>query len=130
MDDLSTPPDTTHLDPKIAKLTMEMFMNNSYYTKYLHASDPSAYKKHKGILDGIEKHKDVILDLTEELLSNPESHFNKVLLESFHQYVSQCIKYIEVRDLEKQASEKSAQDYGGDCEWSDGEDKCECESLS
>lgn len=112
--------DTTHQDPKLAKLTLEMFMNNSYYTKYLSTSDPSAYKEHQGFLDNIVKHRSTILDLTKKLLDHPETQITAPVLEAFKQYASACIKYIELRELEEKA-EAAAEASGGDREWSDAE---------
>jgi len=112
--------DTTHQDPKLAKLTLEMFMNNSYYTKYLSTSDPSAYKEHQGFLDNIVKHRSTILTLTKQLVDHPETQITAPVLEAFKQYASACIKYIELRELEEKA-EAAAEACGGDREWSDAE---------
>lgn len=111
---------TTHQDPKLAKLTLEMFMNNSYYTKYLSTSDPTAYKEHQGFLDSIVKHRYNILELTKNLLDHPEIQITVPVLETFKQYASSCIKYIELCELEKK-TEAEADTGGCDREWSDAE---------
>lgn len=108
----------SHQDPKIAKLTLEMFMNNSYYTKYLSTSDPNAYKEHQGFLDAILRHRYSIIDITHQLLDHPETQITSPVLEAFRDYANACIKYIELKELEERA-EITFED--GDREWSDGE---------
>ena len=105
-------------DPKIAKLTLEMFMNNNYYKKYLSTSDPLAYKEHQDFLDALTRHRYSILDITKQLLNAPETQITAPVLETFRQYVAACIKYIEHRELEERSDVAVG---GGEREWSDAE---------
>ena len=102
----------------LSKLTLEMFMNNNYYNKYLSSSDPLAYREQQDFLDNITKHKQAILDLTKQLLDKPKMQVTTPVLETFKQYMAASIKYIEHCEFEARSSSAS-ENIGS--EWSDGE---------
>ena len=74
---------TDHHDPKIAKITLESFMNNNYYMKYLSNSDPKAYHEQREFCESIVKYHTKILELTRQLLENPNKQITAPVLESF-----------------------------------------------
>lgn len=85
---------------KIDKLTLEMFMNNNYFTKYLSKSDPAKYQEFCNFQESISANRSRILDLTQQLIDDKTIQINKHLQETFHEYVTACIKYLEMRDME------------------------------
>ena len=82
------------------KLTLEMFMNNNYFTKYLAKSDPTKYQELCNFQELVSSNRSRILDLTQQLLDDNTIQINKLLQEKFHEYVTACIKYLDMRDME------------------------------
>lgn len=109
---------TDHHDPKLSKLTLESFMNNNYYSKYLSNSDPMAFREHNKFCESMGLHRNNILDLTKRLIENPNTQITAPVLEAFQQYAHSCIKYFDLMELENRAEN---QEEIGEREWSDGE---------
>jgi len=85
----------------IDKLTLELLTNKTQYKKYLAREDPEGSQKQKDYLGKIKKYRSKILNLSKEFLENPEKIFNNEMNEMFKIYAQTTIKYIEMREIER-----------------------------
>jgi hypothetical protein len=102
-------------DPKINKLSLEMFMNNNYYSKYLSKSDPIKYQEFHTFQNNAKKHKKTILEMTKDIIENPDKLINPIIHDKYHEYVNACIKYLEMKELDEKA-EQADNIYGDEVE--------------
>jgi hypothetical protein len=84
----------------VDKITLELLMNKQQYNKYLAIKDPSKYDEVQQYLNKIKKHKDIIMEITEEYVVNSNKQNTNELDEAFQQYSKSCIRFIEMRNLE------------------------------
>ena len=89
---------------------MELLMNNHLYSKYLAKTDPQKYEDLSNYRKTITKHHDDIMDITSELLSNPNKRFNNELDETFNHFAKACIKYLENQSFEQKCTKDSYSD--------------------
>jgi hypothetical protein len=86
----------------IDKFTLELLTNKIHYKKYLEREEPKKFKEHQEYLEKIKKHKSKILRLSNEFLENPEKMFNIEMNEMFAIYSKTIIKYIELKEIERE----------------------------
>jgi len=86
----------------IDKLTLELLTNKTHYKRYLEKEEPTKYQEHKIYLDKIQKYKYKILNLSKEFLENPEKMFNTEMNEMFKIYSKTIIRYIELKEVERE----------------------------
>jgi len=86
----------------IDKITLELLTNKQQYNKYLSKEDPAKYKEHREYLEKIRKYKTKILNLSKQFLEDPETSFNLEMNEMFSIFAKTSIRYIELRELEKE----------------------------
>jgi arylsulfatase A-like enzyme len=85
---------------QVDKLTMELLMNKSQYTKYLATQDPAKYAEVKEHQDKVEEHKDRIMELTLGYCDDKNKQVTTELDDAFRDYVKTCIKYLEMKAME------------------------------
>jgi len=86
---------------RVDKITLECFMNRSQYKKYISKTDPTKYVENEEHIQKILRYKDRILDLTSDLLNDPDYQVSLDVNESFDGYVRTLIRYFEIKDMEK-----------------------------
>jgi hypothetical protein len=92
--------------PDIDRITMELMMNKTHYSKYLAKTNPDRHKEFQSRIRKIQKYQEKIVDLTHELLDDsmktgvPEKHTFDVN-DTFDKYLQTCIQYFEMRELEQ-----------------------------
>ena len=101
-------------NPDINKLTLELLINKNNYNKYLSKNDPKKYKEQKEYFDKIQKYRNKILDLTNDLIQDPKIQINNELNEIFHNYMRTCIRYFEMKEIERNSEKKYNGDYNDD----------------
>ena len=84
----------------IDKLTLELFMNKTNYNKYLAKKDPGQYDKLKDYKMKLQKYMVDIVDITRQLIDNPQDPPNTEIGEEFADYSKSIIKYLEMKELE------------------------------
>lgn len=92
-------------NPKLNKLTLEMFMNNNYYSKYVSKTDPDKFHKMEEFRKSISKYKNEILDFTYELMINLEKQkiVNHDLYTKFEDYMIACLKHLQMKEADAKA---------------------------
>ena len=88
----------TEISP-IDKMSMELFMNNHHYSKYLSKTDPQKYEEFTHYRKTLTKYHDRIMGITQQLLDNPNKQINRYIEETFHYFAKSCIKYLENQEL-------------------------------
>jgi predicted lipoprotein len=86
----------------IDKLTLELLMNKTQYSKYLSIKDPSKYEEIREYQTNVAKYKDIIMQLTDEYCDNHNKQNSTELDEAFSNYVKSCIRFIEMKQLEEE----------------------------
>jgi hypothetical protein len=88
-------------NPNIDKLTLELFMNRNIYKKYVAKNEPEKYEKIVIHHESIRKYKHRILDLTQQLLEDPNIQITTEINEIFDAYSKTLIRHFQQKDMEK-----------------------------
>ena len=94
----------------IDKVTLELLMNENHYKRYIANTDPTKHAemvKHNAL---ITKYKYKIMNLTNELLSDPSKQITTNVNEAFNGYVKTLIQYFQMKELENKSNEHSDED--------------------
>jgi hypothetical protein len=86
----------------VDKITLELLMNKSQYSKYLSVKDPAKYEELQQHLEKVSKYKDQIMEFTHEYCEDHNTQKSLELNEAFTNYVKSCIKYIEMKEFEEE----------------------------
>jgi hypothetical protein len=84
----------------IDNITLELLMNKGQYNKYISKKHPEKYEKVKDFQDKIYKYKYDIIDLTKELLENPEKEIANEVNDIFEAYAKKLIHFFEMKEIE------------------------------
>ncbi len=84
----------------VDNITLELLMNKTQYNKYVSQKDPEKFIKIKQYAEKITKYKYDIIDLTNDLLNNPEKQINLEINEIFEAYAKKMIDYFEIKEIE------------------------------
>lgn len=95
---------------QIDKLTMELLLNKNHYSKYLQHTDTKRFDEFKAFKTKLRKHSIDIIDITSELIENPRKTINKDIEESFEIYVKSIIRYLEIKESNKEPSFQKEED--------------------
>ncbi len=84
----------------VDNITLELLMKKSQYNKYVSHKDPEKYIKMKQHVDKMTKYKYEIIDLTKELLDDPDRQISLEINEIFEAYVKKMINHFEMKEIE------------------------------
>ena len=91
----------------IDKLTLELLMNKTHYKRYIANADPTKHAemvKHNSL---ITKYKYKMMNLTNEMISDPSKQITTNVNEAFNGYVKTLIQYFQMKELENKSNEHS-----------------------
>jgi hypothetical protein len=94
----------------IDKVTLELLMNKNHYKRYIANTDPTKHAemvKHNAL---IAKYKYKIMNLTNELLSDPSKQITTNVNDAFNGYVKTLIQYFQMKEFENKSNEHSDED--------------------
>jgi hypothetical protein len=100
----------TNNNEMIDKLTLELLMNKSHYKRYIANADPTKHAemvKHNAL---ITKYKYKIMNITNDMLSDPSKQITTSVNEAFNGYVKTLIQYFQMKELENKSNEHSDDD--------------------
>jgi len=110
-DDVDVETDNTSIvannNEMIDKLTLELLMNKSHYKRYIANTDPTKHAemvKHNAL---ITKYKYKIMNITNDMLSDPSKQITTNVNEEFNGYVKTLIQYFQMKELENKSNEHS-----------------------
>jgi len=84
----------------IDKLTLELLLNKSHYSKYLSNTDPEKYEKYKEFKSALRHRSADIIGITNQLIDNPKSDIHLDINEAFEQYARSILTYLEMKEME------------------------------
>lgn len=99
----------------IDNITLELLMNKGQYNKYISKKHPEKYEKVREFQEKTNKYKYDIIDLTKDLLENPEKEISTEVNEIFEAYVKKLINFFEMKEVER-GSLFTPRAYGSDKE--------------
>jgi hypothetical protein len=100
----------THNNEMIDKLTLELLMNKTHYKRYIANADPTKHAemvKHNAL---ITKYKYKIMNITNDMLSDPSKQITTDVNEAFNGYVKTLIQYFQMKEFENKSNEHSDED--------------------
>jgi len=83
------------------ELTLNLMTNKVYYNEYLEKTNPIKYNELQVYKRKFDKYSNKMLNMTKELFENPDKVFNTEVNEIFVEYTKVCIRYLEMKDVEK-----------------------------
>jgi hypothetical protein len=86
----------------IDKVNLEYLMNRTQYKKYISKTNPTKHAENELFLMKVNKYKNRISNLTENLLMNPEEPITLDVNNGFNEYVNILIKHFEMKDMENE----------------------------
>lgn len=112
----------------IDKLTLELLMNRSLWSKTMEHNDPYKIEEQNIFKQKLKTYKIRILQMLTKYLENPELNINTEMDEIFEVYAKENIKYFEMNDLaiERFYTDESLVENEGECE-NENENEHECE---
>jgi hypothetical protein len=84
----------------IDKLTLELLLNKSHYSKYLSNTDPEKYEKYKEFKSALRHRSNDIIGITNQMIDNPKCDIHLDINEAFEQYARSILTYLEMKELE------------------------------
>ena len=94
----------------IDKVTLELLMNKNHYKRYIANTDPTKHAEMVKRNALITKYKYKIMNLTNELLSDPSKQITTNVNEAFNGYVKTLIQYFQMKEFENKSNEHSDED--------------------
>jgi hypothetical protein len=91
------------MENSIDELTLKLMSNKNQYNKYLSKSNPEKYKEHTDYLEKRADYSNHIMNTVRDILFSNKSITTEVN-ESFEQFVKSCMKYYDMKSLEKQCA--------------------------
>ena len=86
----------------IDEITLELLMNKTQYKRYIGNTNSKKYSEMKEYLNNIDKYKNKINDVTNQLLNNNGNYskYNSEVEETFEIYTKALIRYFKMKELE------------------------------
>jgi len=97
------------MENSIDELTLKLMSNKNQYNKYLSKSNPEKYKEHTDYLEKRADYSNHIMNTVRDILLENKSITTEVN-ESFEQFVKSCMKYYDMKSLEKQCANHEEDD--------------------
>lgn len=82
------------------KITIELMCNRKQYSKILSKTNPKKFEETREHLTKIKNYSTNIMNLTEELLNNPDTQITNEINNAFEEYSKICIRYFEMKEYE------------------------------
>jgi hypothetical protein len=86
----------------IDNLTLELFMNKNHYNRYISQKNPKKFSELQEYLENIDIHKESILEITNELLDDPQKQLTTKITDLFQEYTKTLIEYINDKKRQEQ----------------------------
>jgi len=86
------------------RLTMELFLNKTHYAKYLYRTDRQKYEEYQQFRENLLEHREVILDFTRRLISDPKmANVTEEMTTAFQTYAQTVLRFVELSEKEDDA---------------------------
>ena len=101
----SAEPGSTFKTEQLNKLTLELFMNKNNYKKYLSKTDTRKYEEYQTHLSNINKYKRSLLQITDNLLNDPNMQITTEVNDIFEIYIKTLIDHLQRKEFEDTSNE-------------------------
>lgn len=81
-------------------LTLNFLMNKSHHKKYISKTNPEEHKREQKYQSSLRKYKGKIMNITEELIKNPDTQVTTDVNEIFIGYTKTLIRYFKMKEIE------------------------------
>lgn len=98
----------------VDKMTLELLMNKNHYNRYTAQTNPKRFAEIKEYAQNIQTYREPILEITHELMQNPQKQITTDVNEAFDQYMKSMIRYFKMKELENQPTYNRSNGYGAD----------------
>lgn len=108
-------------------ITLNLLMNRCHHKKYVSKINPEQHNQEQKHYSSLRKYKNQIIDITRELLSQPDKQITTDVNEIFEGYTKTLIRYFKMKELEnKETYDNSDEDVlFGNMDESEEEDEAE-----
>jgi len=107
----------------IDQLTLELLVNKGQYKKYLSIADPQRFEEQQKHLEKIAKYENKIRYMFSNLMEGKQ--IANDVNETFDQFIKECIRHCENKELEKEDFPKDEDVLFGNMESSDDDESDE-----
>ena len=105
----------------IDQLTLELLVNKGQYKKYLAVADPQRFEEQQKHLEKIAKYENKIRSMFSNLMEGKQ--IKNDVNESFDQFIKDCIRHCENKELEKEDFPKDEDVMFGNMDSSEEEEE-------
>jgi hypothetical protein len=91
---------TTESNSFVDQVTLELLVNKSQYHKLVSKNNPEEGNKIQSHYNEIAEYKDIILELTEELLTNRYKNVSTEVNDMFDGYIKAVINHYKMKEIE------------------------------
>ena len=92
-------------------ITLNLLMNRCHHKKYISKANPEEHIREQKHYSSLRKYKNQIIDITRELLSQPDKQITTDVNEIFEGYTKTLIRYFKMKELEnKETYDNSDED--------------------
>ena len=87
----------------VDKMTLELLMNKNHYHRYTAQTNPKRFAEIEAYRENLRAYREPILEMTKDLLSNPQKQINTDVNETFEHYTKSLIRYFKIKELENRS---------------------------
>jgi hypothetical protein len=91
----------------IDNLTLELFMNKNHYNRYISQKHPKKFSELQEYFENLETHRESILEITNELLDDPQKQLTTKITDLFQEYTKTLIEYIQDKRRQEREEQNS-----------------------
>ena len=81
-------------------ITLNFLMNKNHHKKYISKTNPEEHKREQKYQSSLRKYKGKIMNITEELIKNPDTQVTTDVNEIFIGYTKTLIRYFKMKEIE------------------------------
>lgn len=96
----------------IDKMTLELLMNKNHYNRYTSQTNPKRFAEIEEYRENVRAYREPILEMTKDLLANPQKQINTDVNETFEHYTKSLIRYFKIKELENRSHFGRSNGYG------------------
>lgn len=89
-------------------ITLNFLMNKSQHKKYISKTNPEEHRREQNHISSVRKYKNKIIELTRELIHDPDKQVTTDVNEIFVGYTKTLIRYFKMKEIENKDFQNDA----------------------
>jgi hypothetical protein len=81
-------------------ITLNFLMNKNHHKKYISKTNPEEHRREQKHKSSLRKYKNQIIDITRDLINNPDKQITTDVNQIFIGYTKTLIRYFKMKELE------------------------------